>query len=270
MGGRYCAACGEKRVGSQDHLLRHFLERMFEAFTNADGKVFLTVRLLLTQPGRLSADYARGRRKPYIPPLQLFLICNLIFFLLHPLIGSNMLTTELNAQLHYTWHQAVVQSLVTPRLAARGLTVEAYAAIFDPAAVTLAKSLVILVVPIFSLALLALYWRQQRHYAAHLVFSLHFCAFWLLLICATLALTNLVVRLLRSASIFPSATTVGWGIILFSLAAMVAYLFRAVRAVFAPEPAWITVAKALALGLALDLSLQAYRCALFFITFWST
>jgi len=270
MGARYCAHCGEKRVAPEDHLLRHFIGHVFEAFTHADGKVFLTLRLLFTRPGRLTADHARGRRKPYIPPLQLFLICNLIFFLLHPLIGSNTLTTELNTQLQYTWHRAVVRSLVLPRLAARGLTTEAYAAIFDPAAVTQAKSLVILVVPIFSLAVMALYGRHRRHYAAHLVFSLHFGAMWLLLICGTLTLTNLTMRLLRSANIFPSADTVSRSIIAFSLVLMSAYLFLAVRAVYERESTWLTAMKALALGLAFDLSLQAYRCALFFITFWST
>jgi hypothetical protein len=270
LGGRYCARCGEKRMAPADHTLRRFLEHLFEAFTHADGKIFLTLRCLLTRPGRLTADYLRGKRQPYIAPLQLFLICNLIFFLLHPLIGSNTLTTDLNTQLHYTWHHAIVEGLVAPRLALRAVTVEAYAALFDPAAITLAKSLVILVVPLFALAVLALHWGQRRHFSAHLVFALHFGAFWLLLISATLALTNLVVRLLRSADVFPSAGAVSGSIIGFSLVLMTLYLFRASRLVFTAEAAWLTLARALALGIAFDLSLQAYRFALFFLTFWST
>jgi hypothetical protein len=270
LAGRYCARCGEKRVSPGEHTVRHFLEQLVAGLTNADGKIFLTLRLLLTRPGRLTADYLRGKRKPYIPALQLFLIANLIFFLLHPLLGSNTLTTDLHTHLQYTWHAGLAEALVTPRLAARGLTVEAYAAIFDPASVTQAKTLVILVVPIFSLAVVALYWRQRREYATHLIFALHFCSFWLLLICGTLALTNLAVRLLRIAAIFPSAAAVSWSVLLFTLVAMAVYLHRAVRVVFAPEAAWLTVGKAVALGLALDLSLQAYRFVLFFITFWST
>jgi len=268
--GRYCARCGEQRVSPGDHTLHHFLEQLVAGLTNADGKIFLTVRLLLLQPGRLTADYLRGRRKPYIPALQLFLITNLIFFLLHPLLGSNTLTTDLHTHLHYSWHAATAGALVAPRLAARHLTPEAYAAIFDPAAVAQAKSLLILVVPVFSLAVMALYWRQRREYAPHLIFALHFCAFWLLLVCATLALTNLAVRLLRAADVFPSALAVGWSVVAFSLAVMSAYLFRAVRVVFAPATHWRTAGKSLALAGALYLVLQAYRYGLFFITFWST
>jgi hypothetical protein len=266
---RYCAHCGEKRRTPGEHSFRHFLEQLVQGFTNADGKIFLTLRLLLLQPGRLTADYLRGRRKPYIPALQLFLITNLVFFLLHPLLGSNTLTTDLNTHLHYTWHAGIAEALVTPRLAARALTPAAYAALFDSASVTQAKSLVVFVVPIFALAVAGLYWRQRRGYAAHLIFALHFCAFWLLLICGTLALTNVAVRLLRIADIFPSATAVSGSVLASTLLVMSVYLFRAGRLVFAPEAAWVTATKALTLGLALYGSLQAYRFALFFITFWS-
>jgi Protein of unknown function (DUF3667) len=257
-------------MGPEDHTLKHFFERFFEGFANAEGKAFLSLRLLVTRPGRLTADCLRGKRKPYIPPFQLFLIANLIFFLLHPLVGSDTLTTDLHTQLRYTWHSAIVRDWVTPRLLSRGMTTDAYAATFDPAAVKLARSLVILVVPIFSLAVMALYFPHRRRYAAHLVFSLHFCAFWLLMICAVLALTNLSARLLRYAHVFPSDLAVNRSIIAASLAIMTFYLFCAVREVFAREAAWVTAAKAIALGVAFDLSLQAYRFVLFFLTYWWT
>ncbi len=271
MASKFCAHCGEKRRGAEEHTLAHVLGHLTEAFTNADGKVFLTLRLLLTQPGQLTADYLRGRRRPYIPALQLFLIANLIFFLLHPLIGgSNTLTTDLDAHLHYMWHSALAQSLVAPRLAARALSVESYAAIFNPAAVTQAKTLVILVVPFFALASMALYWRQRRRATAHLVFAFHICAVWLLFICVSLMLTNIILRLLRLGHVFPSADAVTLATAVLSLGVMTAYLFRAAGVVFARAPVWITFAKAVALAAALEFSLQAYRLVLFFITFWST
>jgi len=62
--GRFCARCGEKRIDAADHTLRRFGEHLFEAFTHVDGKIFLTVRSLLFRPGRLTADYLHGKRKP--------------------------------------------------------------------------------------------------------------------------------------------------------------------------------------------------------------
>lgn len=78
------------------------------------------------------------------------------------MIGSNTLTTDLHTQLHCTWHKDIARTVVTTRLAARALSAEAYTAIFDPAAVTQAKSLVILVLPVFALAVMALSWRCRR------------------------------------------------------------------------------------------------------------
>lgn len=270
LAGPYCSHCGEKRLSPADHTLRWFAGHLFETFTQVDGKIFLTLRTLLTRPGRLTADYLRGKRKCYIPPLQLFLIANLVFFLLHPLIGSNTLTTDLNTQLHYTWHHATAEAWVRPRLALRQVTVEANAATFDPAAIALAKSLVILVVPVFSLAVMALHGWPRRPYATYLVYALHFGAFWLLLVCALLALTNLTVRILRIVDVFPSDAAVNGGILGCSLVCMTIYFFRAAGTVFAPQRAWLTLAKALGLGIVFNLVLQGYRGALFFITFWST
>jgi len=268
--GRFCAACGEKRISAEDRTLRHIAMHAFETATNANGKVFQTLSTLLRQPGRLTADHLRGRRNRYLAPLQLFLLANLIFFLLHPIVGSNTLTTDLNTHLHYTWHRRIAQSLVQPRLKKRAVSVETYAKAFNEAEVTQARSLVILVVPIFSLAVAALYWRRRRSYVEHLIFATHFCTFWLFLICATLALTNLVIRLLRSFAVFPSADQVNRSIVGFTLVFMTLYLFQALRAVFNRQPAWRTLVQAVALGVAFDLSLQVYRFVLFFITFWST
>jgi hypothetical protein len=271
MPGKFCAHCGEKRVGPDDHTLLRMLGHLFEAFTHADGKVFLTLRTLVTHPGRLTADHLRGKRKPYIPPLQLFLIANLIFFLLHPLIGvSNTLTTNLDTHLHYLWHSPVAEALVVPRLKSRQLTIEAYAAVFNPSAVTHAKILVILIVPVFALATLVLHRRPRRPVATRLIFALHICAFWLLFICASLSLTHLALHLLRGLHVFPSADAVTQASTAFSVAVMSVYFFHAAREVFAPASVWLTVVKAVALAVALEISLQAYRAALFFITFWST
>ena len=271
MGGKFCSYCGEKRVEPDDHAFVRIFGHLMEAFTHADGKIFLTLRTLIAHPGQLTADYVLGRRKLYIPALQLFLIANLIFFLLHPLIGgSKTLTTDLDTHLHYTWHSAIARAMVAPRLAIRTQSAEAYAAIFNPAAVAQARTLVILMVPVFSFAAMGLYWRCQRHWAVHLVFALHVCAFWLLFISGSLMLTNLVLRLLRNIRYFPTADAVNACGLVLSFVVMTTYLFHAARRVFAHEPTWLTFTKAAALGIALELSLQAYRCALFFITFWST
>src|SRR4051794_27416248 len=82
--GLFCAPGGENRISAEDRTVGPIAAPALEAVTHANGKLFLTLITLLRHPGRLTADSVPGRRKPYIPPLQLFFLANLVFFLLHP------------------------------------------------------------------------------------------------------------------------------------------------------------------------------------------
>lgn len=70
--GAYCAACGQRTVDLAAptwHVLR---EALADA-TDLDGRVLRTLRTA-TVPGRLTAEFLRGRRAPYLGPVKLFLL----------------------------------------------------------------------------------------------------------------------------------------------------------------------------------------------------
>ena len=52
----------------------------FGSFFSYDQKVWSTLRVLITRPGLLTADYAAGRRVRYLSPFQLFLWLQAITF----------------------------------------------------------------------------------------------------------------------------------------------------------------------------------------------
>jgi hypothetical protein len=127
MPGRFCASCGERRVGSDDLSFKRFVEHTLEAFTHVDGKVFNTLRTLFLVPGQLTADYLRGRRKPYLAPVPLFLACNLVFFLLLPLVRFNTFTTPLAVHMNDLPYSSVATEIVQHKLAATGEPLQTYA-----------------------------------------------------------------------------------------------------------------------------------------------
>lgn len=51
-----------------------------------DGRMFVSLQLLLTKPGFLSHEYNRGRRKAYTPPIRMYLVISLLFFFILPSI----------------------------------------------------------------------------------------------------------------------------------------------------------------------------------------
>lgn len=47
-----------------------------------DGRLSLTLKILITKPGLASYEYDQGMRAKYTPPLRLYLVVSVIFFLL--------------------------------------------------------------------------------------------------------------------------------------------------------------------------------------------
>src|SRR5215210_3933365 len=77
---RFCTRCGEKRVEERDYSLRHFLAEALNVVANLESPIPRSFFVLLRRPGLLTAEYLAGRRKRYLKPLQLFVLCNVIFF----------------------------------------------------------------------------------------------------------------------------------------------------------------------------------------------
>ncbi len=87
MQGSYCASCGQE----VKELRRPFFKLSLEAIHSLlelDGRAFRTLFCLLFKPAFLSLEYFSGRRASYSPPLRLFLIISVTFFLLVSLYTS--------------------------------------------------------------------------------------------------------------------------------------------------------------------------------------
>ena len=76
--GPYCHACGQPVVSPVRHAA-HAIEEVFESFWHLDGRVFRTLRDLLS-PGRVAMQYLAGHRVRYLAPLRLFVILSLLTF----------------------------------------------------------------------------------------------------------------------------------------------------------------------------------------------
>ena len=84
-GARYCHACGQStRILKRPWLqaAREVLDELFDL----DGRMLQSLRLLLTQPGRLPRDYNDGRRAAHTSPVRMYLLISLLFFFVLPVI----------------------------------------------------------------------------------------------------------------------------------------------------------------------------------------
>ena len=77
---RYCGSCGQRR-DAPVHSLWHFIEAATEDLTHADSRLWRTLGALLFRPGHLTREFLDGRRARYLPPVRLYLVISVVFFM---------------------------------------------------------------------------------------------------------------------------------------------------------------------------------------------
>ena len=80
MSGHYCAACGQ-RLEAPVQSLWHFTREATEDLTHTDSRLWRTLGALLFRPGYLTREFLAGRRARYLPPVRLYLVISVVFFL---------------------------------------------------------------------------------------------------------------------------------------------------------------------------------------------
>jgi len=146
LNGEYCPACGQKDVD----LERPFFELLGEAVSEAvdlDGRAGRTIRILFTQPGRLTEEFLAGRRKTYTSPIRLYLFISVSFFILMAWIAARGLLLD------------------------QGQSIDADAPVQAQFVSDQMPRLMFLLLPVFALLLKATF--RHRLYFDHLILSVH-------------------------------------------------------------------------------------------------
>ena len=114
LAGPYCSQCGERTLEPEALTLRHFaVHTVAHELLHVDGALWRTLRLLFVHPGRLSLEYAAGRRRPYVNPFRLLLIA---------IVGYALMSSF---GFIVTWNLGPVTMSIAPAVVRRSLSVEA-------------------------------------------------------------------------------------------------------------------------------------------------
>lgn len=121
-----------------------------------DGRAARTVKTLFRQPGMLTREFIAGRRARYSPPLRLYLVFSIAFFLLAAWLTASGILREPEAD-------PVFDAALQARFLSDDL-----------------PTLMFVLLPVFALLMKIAYWRHR--YFEHLIFSLHLhCAEYVVL-----------------------------------------------------------------------------------------
>lgn len=253
-------------MGVQELTLRGLFDQVFLALTSIDGRLIRSLRALVSRPGLLTAAYLQGKRKPYIGPVSLFLIANVLFFAAESLTGGTVFTTPLASHLHKQPWSGVAESLLSNRLQTLRTTLDIYAPVFDRAVARNARSFIILMALLFALPLRIMFRRSRCPFVGHAVFALHLYAFMLLLFCIATTVPA-VNRFAGGAGV--GAENLDAGISLSLLVACAAYVHISAGAVYGGSAANRAL-KAVGLTVGVAMIVLGYRFTLFLVTLYST
>ncbi|MDJ0940166.1 MAG: DUF3667 domain-containing protein [Woeseiaceae bacterium] len=146
LDGEFCSTCGQRNVDLERPIWSLVGSVISETF-EVDGRAASTVKVLFRHPGMLTAEFLAGRRAAYSPPLRLYLVFSIVFFLLVSWFASSGILREPGAD--PTFDAAVQARFLSDEL----------------------PTLMFLLLPAFAVLMKIVYWR--RLYFDHLIFSLH-------------------------------------------------------------------------------------------------
>jgi len=124
-------------------------------------------------------------------------------------------------------------------------------------------------VPMYAALIALLQWRKKQFFGQHLVFSLHFCAFWLTALFVGLyGGTSLVYRIAARRGVHLGLLRSDDFLFLIVMAILATYTVIAFRAVYR-DSIIMAVFKSVVMVWALHYVLAGYRFVLFLIAFYS-
>ena len=257
--GNYCNNCGEKVINQSDRTLKYFFGEFINAITFADNKLWRTLRVILKKPGFLSNEFVEGRRKPYMKPVSIFFLANLIYFLF-PLI--NTFTTPLEIQRNSFSYSPMVIEWVDATVAERNISYAEYRSVYNTKTTELSKLL--LVVFAYMLAILFRPIHQgskRKFFADQLTISLEVMTFILLVTIQFFGLIGLIISKFGFKFILTNfySTT-------FALLGLI-YFFYFIERNFYHFKIGRSLLNTFLCIVAITITLFSYRALLFFITF---
>jgi hypothetical protein len=149
----YCPVCGQS-VKEINKPWRAAIRELLTELLDFDGRMLISLRLLLTRPGFLSYEYINGRRVSYTSPIRMYLVISLVFFFVLPLILPDVTVTSPS-------HEVSVDLL---------------------------SQAMFLLLPLFALLLKIFY--RQTFYLAHLVFAVHLFSAMFIVFAITMSIEN--------------------------------------------------------------------------------
>ena len=252
--GQYCGNCGQR---SRSRLISIWilLREAFGDLLELDSRLWRTLVPLLTKPGQLTIDYLQGRGAPYLPPFPTFLVLSTVVFVVaffDPRDNLGLLyepepsrTAEEIAVLEDSEIESDGETDCiidaddwqdVPEWVARRVSLERAEKVCERINFDQGKKLagvfldnipiaLIVLLPLMALVLKILYPLSRRYFVEHLLFFVHFHAFFFLIL-------TLQILFMRVMALLPVPEAIPILAVVAASFYVPVYLYMAMRRVY--------------------------------------
>jgi len=88
LSGNYCDNCGQ-RASINKVTFKETFQDFIDMVFSVNAPLMLTIKLLVTNPGKLFREYLSGKRKTYYKPVPFFILMTIIYIAIRALINYN-------------------------------------------------------------------------------------------------------------------------------------------------------------------------------------
>ena len=181
LNGNFCSSCGEKKFNPKHDLsIIKFIEHSVDMYIHFDTKFFRTFKNLFFYPGQLTKDFISGRRVLFMKPMQLFVLASVIFYFLLP--DTSAYYSRVNelsdpgTLMRYNTKNKIFEKTIKYHA-----TENQIVATVNKNVIHSSKLFLFLIFPLWALIMFALFYKSNKNFVAHLVFSLHCFTFFIFL-----------------------------------------------------------------------------------------
>ncbi|HND16673.1 MAG TPA: DUF3667 domain-containing protein, partial [Saprospiraceae bacterium] len=226
----FCSYCGQENTvhpESVGHIISHF----FQDFTHFDSKFFTSMKNLFFKPGHLTKEYNLGRRKRFINPIRMYIFVSLVVFSYlffetkktenirldldnteTSVLDQNKIKFSIGGKpvTPHSWKQDIdstiikysplagdgyftkkTKSLLVSSLSRFKAEPDAFISNFLTNFMHNLPKTLLICLPFFALLLYLLYFNNRNYFVEHIIFSIHFHIFLLLLFLLTMLLLKI-------------------------------------------------------------------------------
>jgi hypothetical protein len=176
---QYCYHCGQK--DKERFTFKILFTDIITTYIGFDGIFFRTIKDMVTQPGVMVREYLAGKQKPYLKPVQYYLLSLGLYFLItytlnvNPLSFGNTINQQLGLPVQeqslpkYDKTGKPIDAKTLKKMASQQKEMQKFMKVFQENLKVIFTSLI----PIFALSMLICYRKSNYNYLELIILTLY-------------------------------------------------------------------------------------------------